>query len=258
MYYRNDDFVKNEWYVTGSYSSRKAIKKKETFSVTFRHIKVDDSVVSQYYNPNYFNSNSSYQNFIELAYKLQFTDVDNILYPLKGYAVSILLQKRGLQLDGGISQFIIRTNYNKYFAFSHKWYSSIRLTAQVNLPFAQPYINQRALGYKDDYLRGDEYFVIDGAAFGLANFDLKKKLFHFSLPTFLNSKTYNKLPFTVYAKTFFDAGYVYSQPSFNSMLNKRFLYSEGIGIDILTLYDFKVSFELSLNQLGQKGLFLHN
>ena len=190
VYYKTDDFVKNEWYITGSYSSRKAIKKKETFSITFRHIKVEDSVLSQHYNPNYFNSNSSYQNFIELAYKLQFTEVDNILYPLKGYATSLLLQKRGLQLEGGINQFIIRTSCNKYFAFSHQWYSCIRITAQVDLPFSQSYINQRVLGYKEDYLRGDEYFVIDGEAFGLVKFDLKKKLFHFNLPTFLNSKTY--------------------------------------------------------------------
>ena len=258
VYYKTDDFVKNEWYITGSYSSRKAIKKKETFSITFRHIKVKDSVLSQHYNPNYFNSYSSYQNFIELAYKIQFTEVDNILYPLKGYATSLLLQKRGLQAEGGINQFIIRTSCNKYFAFSHQWYSSIRITAQVDLPFSQSYINQRALGYKEDYLRGDEYFVIDGVAFGLAKFDLKKKLFHFNLPTFLNSKTYNKLPFTIYAKTFFDAGYVYSRSQFNTALNKRFLYSGGFGIDILTLYDFKLSFEYSLNQLGQKDLFLHN
>lgn len=133
IYYKNDDFVKNEWYLTASYSSRKAIKKKETFSITFMHIKVDDSVISKYYNPNYFNSNSSCQNFIELAYKLQFTEVDNILYPLKGYITSLLLQKRGLQWDGNINQLIIRTTFNKYFAYSHKWYSSIRLTAQAGI-----------------------------------------------------------------------------------------------------------------------------
>lgn len=258
LYYRNNDFVKNEWYVTGSYSSRKAIKKKEIFSVTFRRIKVEDSIISQNYNPKYFDNNSSTQNFIELSYKLQFAELDNILYPLKGYAMSLMLQKRGLQLARGINQFIIRADYNKYFAHSHNWYTSIRFTAQAALPFGQAYINQRALGYKNDYLRGDEYFVIDGVAFGLAKFDLRKFFFYFDLPTFLNSKTYNKLPFTIYAKTFFDAGYVYCQPSLNTKLNKRFLYSEGVGIDILTLYDFKLSFEYSLNQLGQKGLFLHN
>jgi len=258
VYYKNDDFVKNEWYVTGAYSSRKAIKKKETFSISFRHIEVDDSLLSQHYNPGYFNSSASSQNFLEIGYRLQFTEVDNILYPLKGYATSLLLLKRGLEIKGDINRFIIRATYNKYFSHSHNWYTGIRVTAQVELPFNQPYINQRALGYVDDYLRGYEYFAIDGVAFGLARFDLKKKLLHFYVPTFLKSKTYNKLPFTIYGKTFSDIGYAYSQPGFVSKLSNKFLYSGGFGIDILTLYDFKLSIECSFNQLGQKGLFLHN
>jgi len=258
LYYKNDDFVKSEWYITASYSSRKAIKKKETFLISFRHIKVDDSVISQTYNPGYFNSNSSIQNFFELSYKLQFSEIDNVLYPLKGYTNSLLLQKRGFGFNDGINQFVIKTTFNKYFTYSHNWYSSVRIIGQINLPFSQPYFNQRALGYKDDYLRGDEYFVVDGVAFGLAKFDIKKKLLHFNLPTFLKSKTYNKLPFTIYAKTFLDAGYVYSEKFFDTRLNNKFLYSGGFGFDILTFYDFKLSFEFSLNQLGQKGLFLHN
>ncbi len=257
-YFRDNNFVKNEWNVSGAYSLRKAIKKKETFSIAFRHVKVDDSLISQQYNPGYFNSTSSFQNFIELAYTLQFIDVDNILYPLKGYSAIFSLTKRGLQLKGNINNITFRTAYNTYFWYAHKWYSSIRLLGQIVLPFKQPYYNQRALGYQNDYVRGDEYFVIDGVAFGLAKFDIKKQVWHFNIPTFLKSKTYNKLPFTLYAKTFFDAGYVYSQQEFDSRLNNRFLYSGGFGIDILTLYDFKLSIEYSFNQLGQKGLFLHN
>ncbi len=128
----------------------------------------------------------------------------------------------------------------------------------MKLPFIQPYYNRRALGYRDDYLRGDEFFVIDGVANALAKFDLKKEVLKFYLSTFLKSKTYNRLPFTVYAKTFADMGYAYIQPEFDSRLNNRLLYSGGFGIDILTLYDLKVSIEYSFNQLGQKGLFLHN
>ena len=41
-------------------------------------------------------------------------------------------------------------------------------------------------------------------------------------------------------------------------LNNRLLYSGGFGIDILTLYDINLRIEYSFNQLGEKGLFLHN
>lgn len=257
LYYKNDAFVKNEWYIAGAYSSRKALKKNETFSIAFRHINVDDSIIS-HYNPGYFNNNSSAQNFFEFEYRLQFNDVDNILYPLSGYTSSLSLKKTGFQLTGGINQFSIKPVFNKYFSYPNHWYSSIRLSGELKLPFTQSYYNQKELGYLENYLRGDEYFVIDGVAFALSKFDLKKRLLRFNIPTFINSKTYNKLPFTIYAKTFADMGYVYSQQQFDSRLNNKFLYSGGFGLDIVTLYDFKISIEYSVNQLGQKGLFLHH
>lgn len=258
LYFKNDDFVKNEWFVSAAYISRKGLKKRETFTLGFRHIKVDDSIISQRFNPTFFNSKKNFQNFPELEYKLQFINVDNILYPLKGYTASFIINKRGLQFMDNINRLTLRAAYNLYFTYPGKLYSSFRFSGEIKLPFDQPYINRRALGYKDDYLRGDEYFVIDGVASALAKFDLKKEVLKFYLPTFLKSKTYNRLPFTVYAKTFVDMGYAYIKPEFDTKLNNRLLYSGGFGIDILTLYDFKLSIEYSLNQLGQKGLFLHN
>ncbi|MEO8567480.1 MAG: POTRA domain-containing protein [Ginsengibacter sp.] len=258
IYFKNDDFVKNEWFVNAAYISRKGLKKRETFTVGFRHIKVDDSIISPLYNPAFFNSDKAIQSFPELEYKLQFINVDNILYPLKGYTASFIINKRGLQWKNNINRLSVRAAYNLYFNYPGKWYSSFRFSGEIKLPFTQPYINRRALGYKDDYLRGDEYFVVDGVASGLTKFDLKKEVIKFYLPTFLKSKTYNRLPFTVYAKTFADMGYAYIQPEFDTKLNNRLLYSGGFGIDILTLYDFKLSLEYSFNQLGQKGLFLHN
>lgn len=258
IYFKNDDFVKNEWNIHASYISRKGLKKKETFSIAFHHIKVDDSIVTQSYNPGFFNSTSASKNFPEFEYKLQFTDVDNIIYPLKGYAAAFIANKRGLKVKGDINRLSLVARYSQYYTYLHSWYSSVRFSGEVKLPFKQPYFNRHSLGYVDDYLRGDEYYVIDGVASLIAKFDVKKQLLKFSLPTFLKSDTYNKVPFTVYAKAFSDMGYAYIQPEFDTRLNNRFLYTGGFGIDIVTLYDFKLSVECSFNQLGQKGLFLHN
>ncbi|MDQ6761441.1 MAG: hypothetical protein M3015_02305 [Bacteroidota bacterium] len=258
IYFKNDDFVKNEWNINAAYISRRGLKKKETFSISFHHIKVDDSIITQLYNPGFFNSKSATKNFPEFEYKLQFTDVDNIIYPLRGYAATFIANKRGLQINEDINRLILSMRYNFYFKYPHKWYSSIRFSGEVKLPFKQPYINRRSLGYGEDYLRGDEYYVIDGVASALAKFDVKKELLRFSVPTFLKSNAYNKIPFTIYAKAFGDMGYAYIQQQFDTRLNNIFLYSGGFGIDIVTLYDFKLSVQCSFNQLGQKGLFLHN
>jgi len=133
------------------------------------------------------------------------------------------------------------------------------LQANIKLPFKQPYINQQAMGYLNNYVRGMDYKVIDGVAYAISRLDLKKQLFDFNIKTiFKSSKTFNKIPFRIYGKTFADMGYCYNREEFRSKLNNTFLGSAGIGIDIVTFYDIQIRMEYSVNQLGQKGLFLHN
>lgn len=254
MYYENGGYEKKEWNVKGTFIFRKKLKKSEAFSVKLRHITISDSILLKY-NPGFFNSPSSTQTFADLEYLLNYDDADNIVYPKQGNSFSLSIKKRGLGFTKGINLFSIQPSFNKYFKHNHEWYSSIRLTGEIKLPFSQPYYNVKALGYDENYIRGLEYFVIDGVAWGLGKFDLKKKIMHFEIPTFFKSRILQKVPFTIYAKTYSDIGYAYSR--FNSRLNNKFLYGGGVGLDILTLYDFNVSIEYSFNQLGQKGLFLH-
>jgi hypothetical protein len=70
-------------------------------------------------------------------------------------------------------------------------------------------------------------------------------------------KQFPYLPFSFYAKTYVNTGFSYNQPNGSGMLNDRLLYTTGVGLDLLTLYDFRVSTEFSMNQLHEKGLFLH-
>lgn len=257
-FYSNGNFVKTEWYFNGSYILRKFIKKKETFSISYSHISVTDSIISKDFNPGYFNSNVTEQRVVDLTYKLEYTDVNNKLYPLTGFSGSFSFQKRGLPLTGGANMFSAEGELNNYVALGNKWYLSSQLMAKIKLPFNQPFINQRALGTPEVYLRGLEYYIIDGVAYGLAKFNLRREILNFTIPFIKQSKIYNKIPFKVYAKAFTDYGYVYSHQQPVARLNNTFLYSGGIGLDILTLYDLQLRFEYSINQLRENNLVLHN
>ena len=127
----------------------------------------------------------------------------------------------------------------------------------IRLPFDQPFINQRMLGYGDLYVRGLEKYVIDGVAAGLSRQTLRYELFNFSVPTFIKSRTHDEVPFRIYPKVFFDYGYVYNKHFTNNSLVNRPLYSAGFGIDLVSFYDFILRVDYSFNQLGQNGLFLH-
>lgn len=255
VYYKTDQFVKNDWFLKAAVIIRKRIKKTETFTLKLGQVSVSDSIISTY-NPDYFFSNSSRQFYTELEYWLQYNDVDNIMYPLKGNTLSLKLIKKGIGWSGGINQFTIKPNLNWYFPLHNNWYFSLRTGAEINLPLEQPYFNKKGLGYREDYLRGYQYYVMDGPIYLYSKLDLKKKLLYFTIPTFLKpSSGYSRIPFTIYAKTFADFGYSYNAQK--ATLNNRFLYTGGVGFDIVMVHDFKISFEFALNQLGQKGLFLH-
>lgn len=259
MFYKKLHFVRNNWNIQTGYSVRKEIKKSQSFSVRYTFLNVDDSVITNNYNPNYFNKSTTHAGFIDFLYTLEFIDVNNILYPLNGYTASFSLQKRGFGLKGGTNLISFQTEYNLYKSIGKNWFIGFQAEAMMKLPFEQSYINQQDLGFGNKYIRGLESFVIDGVADVITKANLKKQIINFSVPTFLKkSKSLNTIPIRIYAKLYGDAGYAYLNENFSSMLNNKFLYSAGIGIDIVTLYDLQLRIEYSFNQLGQKRLFLHN
>ena len=259
LFYKKNNFVRHGWNINLGYSIRKGIKLSHSFNLGYTHLHVDDSVISANYNKAYFNTPVSTVGYVDLFYSLKYIDVNNVLYPLKGFSGSISLSKRGLKFSGGINSFSIDAQVNRYWSLSKKWYAGTQFRGSIKLPFDQPYINQQAMGYLGNYVRGLDYKIIDGVAYAIGKFNLKREILNFNINTiFKKSKTLNKIPFRIYAKTFADMGYCYNKKEFASRLNNTFLASTGVGIDIVTLYDLQVRIEYSVNQLGQKGLFLHN
>ena len=258
QFYKTGDFVRNTTFATVGYRIQKAILDKHLFNITYVHIKVNDSIITTPYNPHYLNVNGTSIGFIDLNYSYQYADVNNISYPLTGVTGSVGILKRGFGITGGINMFSVEGAYNKYWDLSKNWYGSIQLTGMIKLPFEQPFINQQALGYGEAYLRGLEYYVVNGVAYGVVRSTLKKKIWSFSLPFPFKSKSHTSIPFTIYAKTFADAGFSYNKKKYDTYLNNRLLYTAGIGIDLLTFYDLNLRIEYSFNQLGENGLFLHS
>jgi outer membrane protein assembly factor BamA len=254
--FRNGAFVRKNIATSIAYIIRRGHFERHVLGLSYTYVKVNDSLITKY-NPGYFNSSSSAKGIIDLSYAFQNVKADNISYPLKGKVYGFTLSKRGLGFTGGVNAFIVDGYYNKYIPHGKNWYSSIQLIGKIKAPFRLAYINQRALGFGDFYLRGLEYYVIDGVAAAVAKYTLKKKIISFNIPVPFKIRTVPKIPVAFYAKTFADVGTSYSGTQFDSRLNNRFLYTAGIGLDILTLYDINLRLEYSFNQLGENGLFLH-
>jgi hypothetical protein len=141
---------------------------------------------------------------------------------------------------------------------AHKTYFSTQNMVMLKFPFDQPFYNQQLFGYGNFYLRGLEKYVVDGVAGFAARNTFLREIANFSLPIKMPILGLYRVPFRIMAKAFSDIGYVYNNNTDPSnTLSKQFLYTEGVGIDIVTSYDFIFRIEYSFNQLGQNGLFLH-
>lgn len=257
LQYKKDGFSRNTFNLGGTYQRRRGYFKRNTYAVTYNHISLDDSVTSAFYNPDYFNGRQGHASFADIQYSYQYVNVDNINYALKGKTYGLSILKRGFDIKDGINMLSFDGRYAKFSDHGHSWYSSVETFGKLKLPFKQAYINQAAFGYGEIYLRGLEYYVVDGVAAALAKYTLRKKLLSFSIPVPFNIKKIPKIPFTFYAKAFADGGYSYNKPEFDTRLSNILLYTGGIGLDILSIYDSTLKLEYSFNQLGENGLFLH-
>lgn len=255
--FTNTGFVGENWFLNLTYQSRKGFFSRSTYGLRFTYINLNDSIIYPKYNPHYFNSDKSSAGIIDLSYSYRYANVDNINYPLKGKIYGLTILKRGLKWRGGVNMLSLSGFSSRYIPHGQHWYSMAQFYTKVILPFYQPYINQRSLGFSDFYLRGLEYYQIDGVAAAVAKYTLKKKLLSFHINVPFHIKAVPRIPFAFYAKTYADAGYAYIQKEFNVGLNNRLLYSGGFGIDLLSLYDLSLNLEYSFNQLGEKGIFLH-
>ena len=236
------------------FSYRRAIKTKHTFGAGYQSFSIPDTVLK--INPNFSPGKQSTVRFPELYYTLSHFNVDYIPFPTKGYVAEISLRKKGLTSDINLWQ--LTTKASGMWQLSKKYFFNLRVAGGLKLPFEQPYINQQFLGYNDMFLQGYEYYVINGVAGGYTKAIFSRELINTNLHIPSGKiKKLNHIPFRMYAKVFGNAGYVYDREPGNNLLNNRMLYSAGVGLDIVTFYDFILRLEWSFNQLGQNDIYLH-
>ena len=245
--------LSEQFNATLTYTYRRAIRTRHSFRLMYNVNKIDRAVSLA--NPNYYNNGKLSISYPEFIYTVEYNNVDYVVYPLTGLTGDASFTKRGISKDMNLWQLNARAVAG--WKIASNLFFGVQGYGVLKAPFAQPYVNQRLLGYGDAYLRGLEKYVIDGLAGGMVRTTLRKQALNFTLPLFHKVRSLDKIPFRIYVKTYADAGYSYSRNEYYNPLANKLLYTGGAGIDIVTFYDFVFRFEYSFNQLKQKGLFLH-
>ena len=250
-YATGKNYILKQYHADMAYTYRPAIKTRHNFRVSYNQYHISDSVLK--FNPDFFPNRSTKLSYYDLAYTIQYFNVDYIPYPLSGFKGEASLYKRFGKLNN-LWQLSANGTYNKKI-FS-KSYLEFQFSGVIKAPFDQPYFTTRIFGSSNMYMRGLEYYVIDGVAGVLGRVTAKKEVLSISIRNPIPLKTLEKIPFRFFVKAFTDAGYAHS-PREASRLNNRWLQTVGAGIDILSIYDLVLKVEYSFNQFGQSGLFFH-
>jgi len=242
------------------YTYRPKFHNKHQITLNYDKINVEDSLISL--NNNFLINNSTKINFFSLNYKYIFDKRNDRSYPTEGKWISFMLSKKGLFSNvSDIDIFYLLSSYKIFYKLSNKLFAANSLSIKKSFSKEQPYYFQQGLGY-NYYLRGLEYYVIDGQDFYLLKNTLKFQPFpqKISYINFIPHKKFNKIHYTFYFNLFFELGYVadnYININLSNTFANKLLYSGGIGFDVATYYDKVIRLEYSLNQMGERGFFVH-
>ncbi len=254
QFYKQESFIMQNVRAELAYLYRPAIKTRHTVRLAYNWLTVGDTVLQL--NPNYLPNHLTKLNYPSLSYTLQYFNTDYYPYPTKGFNADFTLLHSGINKNMNLTQFTFHSMYVKPLTptVQVQWQAA----GMLKIPFEQPFYNQEVFGYGDIFLRGLEYYVIDGAAGIMGRTTIKKQVFAATIKTPEKFKKQIFIPFKIMVKGFNDIGYAYSKNPGNSILNNRFLYTWGIGIDfVTTTYDLVFKLDYSFNQLGESGLFIH-
>ncbi len=240
---------------------RPGLNQYHRFQLGYVHNQVDEKV-SRELNPGYFMDGRQSQRFFSLAYEYVFDDRDIRPYPLSGSFFSLELKKDGLGIFKDRNALTLFGDYRIYadigdsplnLAFIAKGkYSLIRR--------AQPYNDNRAIGFQERTLRGYEYYIIDGPDMILANASLRMKIWEnqINFGKLSPVEQLRKMPIKVFTSLNSDWGYVNNPwDPFDNSFNNRLLWGGGLGLDLVFFFDFALRIEGSVNHLGQAGLYLN-
>lgn len=244
-----------------TYNYRRSFYEVHSFQIGYQNSRVVDTIPQL--NPNYFKDAKATQQTTTVAYSFNSEHRDVVAYPMKGYNFNFYVAKTGLGLGFDVNLFEANATFAKHVDLGKGFNFANFSSVYVSTPTTQPYSVYNALGYRRQFIRGYEIYVIEGPQFFLNKTTFKKKIFSraWTLKD-MPLEQFSYLPVALYLKAYFDWGYVnnytrYDELGINTRLSNRFLGGAGAGIDLVTLYDNVFRFEYTFTREGTHGFFFN-
>lgn len=242
-----------------TYTYRNSFYDTHGLKVEYRNTTIGDTIALL--NPNYLGEGKTKQQWAAITYTFVSDHRDYIGYPLKGYHLLATVARTGIPpLDKDVRKFDVSISYSKFFDLKNSFFLSNNIVGYWSTPNTLPYVNYNAMGYRKQFIRGYEVYVVEGPQSILNKTTFKKRIFsrtyrwrEMPIPQFRH------VPFAIYLKTYADVGYVnnYDHYDLSKRLSNKLLSGGGFGVDIVGSYDAVLRLEYSFSADGNRGLFIH-
>lgn len=213
-------------------------------------------------NPNFILPQHKNFQYFTLGFEYKIDHRDFKAYPLEGYYFDIKTTKNTTFLlhEEDISTLTINSNFRKFNKLKERVYFAAGLNTRIRLDQNESWFFNRALGFRNDYVRGYENYVIDGQNFIIVKSNFKYGLFE-NYFKYWNPITFRKnefMNYRFYLNFFTDIGYVSEKfYQLDNTLSNKLLFGYGLGIDLITLYDRVLRFEFSRNREKEFTYSIH-
>jgi outer membrane protein assembly factor BamA len=238
---------------------RKSVYSNHYFECYFQKLGISDSIYFR--NPDFFLDGRKTQRAFTFNYEYKLDKRDIWTYPLDGHMISLYLNKRGFGLSKDINQLWLGTRLASYNKFGKRWSLGLLSEGRYSVfKHKDPFYQQDALGYGDSFVRGYQYYVVNGQSYFLFRSDLNFKIL--DLKVALNGKEnspfLHEVPFRIHTRLHADYGYVWDKYYYyGNKLNNAHMYSGGLGLDFAFYnYNILIQIEYTVNRLLQKDVYL--
>ncbi len=260
LFHRNaDDPLLRRFRFGAGLLFRRQLDIYHQWNLAWHHNIIHESV-PQELNPDFF-LDGLHQQYLALSYDFAMDKRDIKPYPMHGFLLATSITAEGLGISDDVNSVNLTAQWRQYIPASKRWNIELIFKEKAGLiRQKQPYYQSTALGYEQDYIRGYEYYVIDGLDYvyhkGSLRFELFNRDINWGKYALLDA--FKVMPVKIFLALHNEVGYV-NNPYYNAgnSLSNNLLWGTSAGVDVVIYYDKVFNIEYSRNRLGEHGLFLH-
>jgi len=252
VFLRTEDLIRKGYRVNTNLTYRPNLFERHALQVGIGNESISDSAFA--IAPNFLPNHKKSFSYLDLNWSYSKIRFDYNAYPTKGASTEIALSQR-FSKESNLSAIQIRQIVAKPIA-PNRFILAESLTIGRTMQQSN-YSDRKLMGYGLMQMNGLDYYVVDGNAATLFKAAIHQRIGSYTIINPLTKKFLPSVKYTFWIKAFTQLGYVYSsEKNKANPLANSLLRTAGIGVDLISIYDFVLNMEYSINQLGDKGLYL--